>query len=100
MGAALGRAPCPAPVAPRFIHRDFRTGNYMVDARGLTAILDWEFAGWGDPASDVGWFCAACWRFGRPDLEAGGVGSRAAFLRGYADGGGEAPEAGASHSGR
>ncbi|MGX9983465.1 phosphotransferase family protein [Methylobacterium fujisawaense] len=72
--------PCPEPV---LVHRDFRTGNYMVDAEGLTAILDWEFAGWGDPVQDIGWFCAACWRFGRPDLEAGGIAPRAAFYRGY-----------------
>jgi len=77
------RAPdCPAPT---LVHRDFRTGNYMVDESGLTAILDWEFAGWGDPAQDLGWFCATCWRFGRPDLEAGGIGSRAAFYRGYTE---------------
>jgi len=69
------------PVA--LAHRDFRTGNYMVDHAGLTAVLDWEFAGWSDPLSDLGWFCAACWRFGRADLEAGGVGSRAAFYAGY-----------------
>ncbi len=70
------------------VHRDFRTGNYMVDAEGLTAILDWEFAGWGDPMSDLGWFCATCWRFGRTDLEAGGIGSRAAFYQGYQQAGG------------
>jgi aminoglycoside phosphotransferase (APT) family kinase protein len=63
-------------------HRDFRTGNYMVDDRGLTAILDWEFAGWGDPLEDVGWFCARCWRFGQPG-EAGGIGAREDFYRGY-----------------
>lgn len=80
------RAPaCPTPV---LVHRDFRTGNYMVDETGLTAILDWEFAGWGDPAQDLGWFCAACWRFGRADLEAGGIAARADFYRGYAAEGG------------
>jgi aminoglycoside phosphotransferase (APT) family kinase protein len=64
-------------------HRDLRTGNYMVDESGLTAILDWEFAGWGDPMADLGWFCARCWRFGRPDLEAGGIGTRASLYAGY-----------------
>ena len=64
-------------------HRDWRTGNYMVDAAGLTAVLDWEFAGWSDRLEDIGWFCARCWRFGRFDREAGGIGSRAALYRGY-----------------
>ncbi|BAL24659.1 phosphotransferase family protein [Azoarcus sp. KH32C] len=64
-------------------HRDFRTGNYMIDENGLTAVLDWEFAGWGDPLEDVGWFCAKCWRFGQSG-EAGGVGAREDFYRGYA----------------
>jgi aminoglycoside phosphotransferase (APT) family kinase protein len=65
------------------IHEDFRTGNYLVDEQGLTAILDWEFAAWGDPMSDVGWFCAKCWRFGAVDREAGGIAARAPFYRGY-----------------
>jgi aminoglycoside phosphotransferase (APT) family kinase protein len=64
-------------------HRDFRTGNYMVDDSGLTGILDWEFAGWGDPLEDIGWFCAKCWRFGRAEREAGGIGMRDDFYRGY-----------------
>ena len=59
-------------------HQDYRTGNYMIDAAGLTGILDWEFAAWGDPMTDIGWFCARCWRFGVDDLEAGGIASRAA----------------------
>ena len=65
------------------MHQDFRTGNYMLDDEGLTGILDWEFCAWGDPMSDIGWFCAACWRFGRPDLEAGGIGTRETFYRAY-----------------
>jgi aminoglycoside phosphotransferase (APT) family kinase protein len=69
-------------------HHDFRTGNYMLDDAGVTAILDWEFAGWGDPAEDLGWFCAACWRFGSAALEAGGIGAREAFYRGYEQAGG------------
>jgi aminoglycoside phosphotransferase (APT) family kinase protein len=65
------------------IHRDFRTGNYMVDSGKLTAVLDWEFACWGDPMFDIGWFHAECWRFSRPDMHAGGVGERKAFYATY-----------------
>lgn len=74
-----------APATPDLVlvHRDWRTGNYMVDAQGLTAVLDWEFAGWGDRLEDIGWFCARCWRFGRFAKEAGGIGSREALYRGY-----------------
>ena len=64
-------------------HQDFRTGNYMVDGGALTAVLDWEFGHWGDPMTDLGWFCARCWRFGRDDREAGGIAARAPFYRGY-----------------
>ena len=64
-------------------HGDFRTGNYMVDAHGLSGILDWEFAGWGDALQDIGWFSAKCWRFGAHAQEAGGIGSRDDFYRGY-----------------
>ncbi|MEK6789675.1 MAG: phosphotransferase family protein [Pseudomonadota bacterium] len=66
-------------------HRDWRTGNYLVNEHGLTAVLDWEFAAWSDPMEDLGWFCARCWRFGQDHLEAGGIGSRAALYRGYED---------------
>jgi aminoglycoside phosphotransferase (APT) family kinase protein len=69
----------------RVCHNDFRTGNFMVDGDGLVAILDWEFAGIGDPMSDLGWFLAACWRFSRKDLEGGGVTTREAFYEGYQD---------------
>ncbi|MGE0117649.1 MAG: phosphotransferase family protein [Dongiaceae bacterium] len=65
------------------VHQDFRTGNYLVDAAGLTAILDWEFCAWGDPMADIGWFCAKCWRFGAIGCEAGGIATRAPFYRGY-----------------
>jgi aminoglycoside phosphotransferase (APT) family kinase protein len=64
-------------------HRDFRTGNYLFDGATLTAILDWEFAGWGDPHEDIGWFCCKSWRFARLDREAGGIADRTPFYRGY-----------------
>ncbi len=83
-------AECNAPPPGEVVlcHRDFRTGNYVVDANapakgGLRGILDWEFAGWGDPMEDVAWFCAKCWRFGANDREAGGIASRARFHDAY-----------------
>jgi aminoglycoside phosphotransferase (APT) family kinase protein len=72
----------PPPLPPVLAHNDFRTGNLMLDASGVTAVLDWEFAAWGDPHADLGWFCARCWRFGSPE-EAGGIGPREAFYAGY-----------------
>lgn len=45
---------------------------YRVDAQGLTAVLDSEFAGWGDRLEDIGWFCARCWRFAQLANAAGG----------------------------
>ena len=64
-------------------HHDFRTGNLMVDDHKLTGVLDWEFAGWGDPLDDVGWVCAHCWRFGRDDRPVGGIADRADFYGAY-----------------
>lgn len=74
----------PPPSHPVLIHGDYRTGNLMIGEGGvLAAVLDWEFAAWGDPLEDIGWFCAPCWRFLAPAREAGGISSRAAFYRGY-----------------
>lgn len=67
------------------IHRDFRTGNFLADKEGLTAILDWEFAGWGDPYEDLGWFLCKSWRFGRPDRAAGGLAAGDLFIKAYQD---------------
>lgn len=80
--SALERHPLPQR-PPVLCHNDFRTGNLMVEDHAITAVLDWEFAAWGDPHADLGWLCAPCWRFGNLDLEAGGLGSRAALLEGY-----------------
>ncbi len=76
------------PATPRItlVHGDFRTGNYILDGTKLAAILDWEFAHWGDPDEDIGWLCARCWRFGNDtdNQEAGGIGSRRALYDAYA----------------
>ena len=78
----------PASCGTVLCHRDFRTGNYMVHEGALTGILDWEFAGWGDPHEDIGWFCARCWRFSAPELEAGGIAGRDVFYDAYETGSG------------
>ena len=75
------------------VHRDFRAGNFLIDDDGLSAILDWEFAGAGDVHEDIGWFCARCWRGKHVDREAGGLGGRAAFYRAYTEAGGVSPKA-------
>jgi aminoglycoside phosphotransferase (APT) family kinase protein len=64
-------------------HRDYRTGNYLVEDGRLTAILDWEFCGVSDPMEDVAWFCSRSWRFARMDREAGGIAERADFYAAY-----------------
>jgi len=64
-------------------HHDFRTGNYLVDDGRLSAVLDWEFAGWSEPIEDIGWFCAKCWRFGSNAWEAGGIAPRDTFVAAY-----------------
>ncbi len=74
----------PTARAAVLLHRDYRTGNYLVHEGHLSAVLDWEFAGWGDPLEDIGWFFARCWRFGQTGRVAGGIGPEEAFLDGYA----------------
>jgi aminoglycoside phosphotransferase (APT) family kinase protein len=84
----------PSDVAPRVVHGDYRNGNLIVGPEGLRAVLDWEISHRGDPAEDLGWFCANVWRFGETDKRAGGFGTLEQLLEGYAAGGGEpiAPE--------
>lgn len=64
-------------------HRDFRTGNFMVTVPGLSAVLDWEFSGWGAPEEDLAWISVRDWRFGRLDHPIGGFARRDAFYAAY-----------------
>ena len=80
----------PPPIPAVLCHGDFRTGNYLANEDGIAAILDWEFADWGDPHEDIGWFCSKFWRFGAYEREAGGLGAREAFYRAYMAAGGRA----------
>ena len=79
----------PAPTErPLLVHGDFRTGNYLADESGVTAILDWEGAHLGDPIEDLGWVCVKSWRFGSIDKPAGGFGSREDLWSAYRRAGG------------
>lgn len=83
-------APPPGPVV--LCHGDFRFGNAIIRDGEPAAILDWELARWGDPYEDQAWFCMPFFRFSRPDLVGGGLGRRAALLRGWQRATGRAPE--------
>jgi aminoglycoside phosphotransferase (APT) family kinase protein len=66
-----------------FIHRDYRTGNYLVHEGRLSGVLDWEFAAFGNPLEDVGWIFAKCWRFAGKHRPAGGIAETADFIAPY-----------------
>jgi len=77
------------------VHGDFRMGNLMVDASGLTGVLDWELTHVGDPVEDLGWLCVPAWRFQRPDRPAAGLGTRDELRSAYARHAGAAVDAAA-----
>jgi len=79
------------------VHGDFRTGNFLVTPQGLSAVLDWEFARFGDPMEDVGWLCVRDWRFGQLQLPAGGLARRERFYEAYARASGRAVDPGKVH---
>ena len=66
-----------------FVHRDYRTGNYLVYDGHLAGVLDWEFSAFGNPLEDVGWICVRYWRFARPDLVVGGIAGVEDFIPEY-----------------
>lgn len=63
----------PASRELTLVHGDFRTGNFMVAPQGLSGVLDWEFAHWGNPFEDLAWLCVRDWRFGNLKEAAGGL---------------------------
>lgn len=74
-----------APADPdvTYIHGDFRIGNLLVDADGLTAVIDWEFGHLGSPLEEIGYLCMRDWRFGSDHLHAAGLSGRERFIRAY-----------------
>ncbi|TXL71837.1 phosphotransferase family protein [Vineibacter terrae] len=77
------------PPGPRcFLHGDLRTGNFIVGADGIAAVLDWECSHLGAGVEDLGWLCTRSWRFGRVELPVGGFGNRADLFAAYEAAGG------------
>lgn len=72
----------PPPERLALVHGDYRTGNFLYDASGITGILDWEMAHAGDPIEDVGWVVMKSWRWAGDD-RVGGLCSRDEFVRRY-----------------
>lgn len=70
------------------VHGDFRNGNLVVGPEGIRAVLDWELAHIGTPASDLAWLCVTSWRFQNPELPVGGFGTREQLIAGYEAAGG------------
>jgi aminoglycoside phosphotransferase (APT) family kinase protein len=88
LGLSWLRANAPEPAERRLVHGDFRLGNFIVDERGLAAVIDWELAHLGDPAEDIGWLCIRSWRFGNDDRPIAGVGGLDEFVSAYEAAGG------------
>ena len=74
------------------VHNDFRNGNFLIDKKGIVAILDWEVAHIGDPMRDLGWMCTNSWRFGAAP-PVGGFGEYQDFFEGYEEVSGQAVNA-------
>lgn len=84
----------PAPMPPTVTHGDFRLGNLLVHDRAVTAIIDWELWGVGDPRVDLGWFLANGdpSTYQRPSRYSGAAPSRAELTAIYVDSLGHAVE--------
>jgi aminoglycoside phosphotransferase (APT) family kinase protein len=78
----------PPAVPPVLVHGDFRMGNLMVDANGISAVLDWELAHWGDRHDDIAYGCLMVWRFGYVDKPAYGLASLDEYFDAYQTAGG------------
>ncbi len=77
------RAHLPPVVPPALVHGDFRSGNVIVDEKGIAAVLDWENAGLGDPLRDLAWVCVNSWRYGVSEKPVGGFGEIDDLFAGY-----------------
>ena len=55
------------PVEPRFAHTDYWSGNILWQGDKISAVLDWEEAGYGHPAADVAYARMGYFIEGVPD---------------------------------
>jgi aminoglycoside phosphotransferase (APT) family kinase protein len=85
----------PADRPRTLVHGDFRIGNILFDREGLTAVLDWELAHFGDPMEDLGWLCVRAWRFGVDERAVGGLCDRERLFELYEREGGSPVDAAA-----
>jgi aminoglycoside phosphotransferase (APT) family kinase protein len=79
----------PEPATPVLVHGDFRMGNLMVDTKGVSAVLDWELAHWGDRHDDLAYGCLMVWRFGQVERPAFGIATLDEYFAAYVDAGGQ-----------
>jgi aminoglycoside phosphotransferase (APT) family kinase protein len=66
--------------APALLHGDFGLHNILVEGDNVSAVLDWEYLGFGDPAEDI----ALLW------ISLGGAMSKDAIMAIYRECGGRA----------
>jgi aminoglycoside phosphotransferase (APT) family kinase protein len=62
-------AGAPACAVPTWTHGDYRPANLVVRDGRIAAVLDWEMAGIGDPARDLGIATMGAWGAWLPDEE-------------------------------
>jgi aminoglycoside phosphotransferase (APT) family kinase protein len=68
----LHRTIPPAPRKLSIVHGDYRIGNYLFDASGVTGVIDWEMVHKGDALEDMAWAMLPNWQYAsRPGLTAG-----------------------------
>lgn len=52
----------PLTTRAALVHGDYRIGNILFTQHGVTGVLDWELAHWGDPLEDLAWALSEAWR--------------------------------------
>ncbi len=61
----LRRHPPPPAQRVGVVHGDYRSGNFLYTPDGISGILDWEMAHFGDPLEDLAWSFMQAWQWTR-----------------------------------